>query len=260
MSTPTLFAASHHGPPGAPVLVILHGLLGSSRNWGLVTKALAERVTVHALDLPDHGQSPHLESFSFQSMSEAVLEWMDSVGLSTVHLLGHSLGGKVAMYLADKNPERLESLIVADIAPKDYEPHSQEILAAMSELDLSSISSRKEAEEALSITIPEMGMRKFVLTNLLRTPDGFRWQVNLDSILRALPEISSNPMQGKTGYSGRTLILRGETSNFIKPEDEHLFHKYFPDSSLETVPNAGHNVHFDNLSAFTEILLRHLNV
>jgi len=256
----TLFAASHEGPPDAPVLVILHGLLGSSRNWGLVTKALADKVRVHALDLPNHGQSPHQEELSFQSMADAVLEWMDSEGLNKVHLLGHSLGGKVAMFFADEHPDRLESLIVADIAPKDYEPHSQDILEAMHALDLSAIASRKEAEDALSEAIPELGMRKFVLTNLGRVPEGFQWQVNLGSILQALPSISSNPMAGKTGYAGKTLILNGETSNYIKPEDEILFQRYFPNSSLQTVPNSGHNVHFDNLPEFTEILLKHLNV
>ena len=260
MPSSTLFAASQEGPPGAPVLVILHGLLGSSRNWGLVTKALEGKVTVHALDLPNHGQSPHLEELSFGSMADAVLEWIDSSGLSKVHLLGHSLGGKVAMCFADKHPERLESLIVADIAPKDYEPHSQDILEAMHALDLDGVSSRREAEEALTEAIPELAMRKFVLTNLVRSPDGFQWQVNLESILRALPDISSNPMKGKTGYSGRTLILKGDTSNYILPEDEDLFQQYFPNSSLQTIPNSGHNVHFDNLPAFTELLCQNLNV
>ena len=256
----TLFATSHEGPTGAPILVILHGLLGSSRNWGLVTKALADKVTVHALDLPNHGQSPHQEEVSFQSMADAVLEWMDSEGLNKVHLLGHSLGGKVAMYFADEFPDRLESLIVADIAPKDYEPHLQHILEAMHALDLSAISSRKEAEDALSEAIPELGMRKFVLTNLARSSEGFQWQVNLGSILQALPTISSNPMAGKTGYAGKTLILKGQTSSYIQSEDEIVFQRYFPNSTLQTVPNSGHNVHFDNLPAFTEILLKHLNV
>ncbi len=259
-----LNAVSVEGPPGAPIVVILHGLLGSSRNWGLVMKALAPTTaTVHALDLPNHGKSPHTREINFDSLTEAVLQWMQSKGLGKVHLLGHSLGGKVAMHLADLHPDQLESLIVSDIAPKGYEPHSQDILEAMDALDLSVIRSRKEAEEILSASVPGLGMRKFVLTNLVRTtpPEapGFQWQVNLKGLLQALPEISSNPLCGKVGYHGRTLIIKGEHSNYILPEDRKIFEIHFPNSTFHTIPDSGHNVHFDNLPAFTEVLLQHLN-
>jgi esterase len=226
-------------------------------------KALDSHATVYALDLPNHGKSPHTQEINFDSMTEAVLEWLQDNGLEKVHLLGHSLGGKVAMHLADLHPDLLESLIVSDIAPKGYEPHSQEILEAMDDLDLSAIQSRKEAEEILSANVPGLGMRKFVLTNLVRTapPEapGFQWQVNLKGLLRALPEISSNPLLGKIGYAGKTLIIKGEHSDYILPEDISIFEHHFPNSTLHTIPDSGHNVHFDNLPAFTEALLHHLN-
>lgn len=255
-----LHSVTFPGPVSSPDLVVLHGLLGSSRNWGLAAKALAEFATVHTLDLPGHGQSHTLPSLGFPGMADAVLEWLDAHDLSKPCLLGHSLGGKVAMCLASEQPQRLQSLVIADIAPRDYPPHSQEILEAMAAIDLPALQSRRDAEEALLEVVPDLGMRRFVLTNLVRDGQGFAWQADLHGLLRSLPQLSSNPMSGKAPFHGKALFIKGEKSGYIRKEDEGSIRRYFPDSTLHTVPGAGHNVHFDNVPAFTEILRSYLDV
>lgn len=255
-----LHSVTFPGPVSSPDLVVLHGLLGSSRNWGLAAKTLAEFATVHTLDLPGHGQSPTMPTLDFPSMADAVLAWLAANNLSKPCLLGHSLGGKVAMCLASEQPQRIQSLVVADIAPRDYPPHSQEILEAMAAIDLPGLQSRRDAEYALTEAIPDLGMRRFVLTNLIRDGQGFAWKADLAGLLHSLPQLSSNPMSGKPPFHGKTLFIKGSESNYIRPEDEGAIRKSFPDSTLHSVTGAGHNVHFDNIRAFTEVLREHLDV
>ena len=192
-------------------------------------------------------------------MAYAVLAWLDTNHLSKPCLLGHSLGGKVAMSLAAEQPQRFQSLVIADIAPgtiprtprKSWKPW----------LPLTCLPSNpRDAEDALLGAIPDLGMRRFVLTNLIRDGQGFAWQADLHGLLRSLPQLSSNPMSGKAAFHGKTLFIKGEKSDYIRPQDEVAFQEAFPDSSLHTVPRAGHNVHFDNVLAFTEILRAHLDV
>jgi esterase len=256
-----LHSATFGGPTGSPDLVVLHGMLGSSRNWSLVAKELSGFATVHTLDLPGHGQSRSLPAMDFPGMAAAVVNWLDAEAFEKVHLLGHSLGGKLAMWVASEFPSRLESLIVADIVPKDYPPHSQEILEAMARLDLISILSRRDAEDAMLDAIPDLGMRKFVLTNLVRGEDQqFFWQADIHGLLRSLPALSSNPMAGKAPHQGKTLFIRGGESNYFRPADEAGILQYFPNSAVQTIPEAGHNVHFDDIPAFVSILRSHLDV
>ncbi|MDV7394678.1 alpha/beta fold hydrolase, partial [Arthrospira platensis SPKY1] len=159
-----------------PPCIVLHGLLGSSRNWMSVAQKMAIHGTVHTLDVRNHGQSPHCDSMSYPEMAGDVLRWMDDRGIAKAVLLGHSMGGKIAMRLACSAPERVAALIVVDIAPRAYKPRWEREFAAMLALPLERMTSRAQAEEALSESIRDWAFRKFLCTNLERSEDGtLRW-------------------------------------------------------------------------------------
>jgi esterase len=240
----------HLGGEGNPPMVILHGLLGSSRNWVKAGKALASRFDVFALDLPNHGDSPSMPGMTFDAVAKCILEWMDEHALVTPVLLGHSLGGKVVMRLAGRYPDRCKALAVADIAPREYEPHSRTVIEAMLGLDLASFQSRRDAEDALREVVPDLGLGRFMLTNLVRHGDTLAWQVNLEGLLHSLPKLICNPMTGLSAYQGPALFMRGENSQFIRTGDEAVIQDWFPKFELVTIPHAGHNIHFDNLPFF----------
>ena len=241
------------GGEGKFPLIILHGILGSSRNWGVAGPKLADFFQVHAIDLPSHGSSPSLQEMTFQSMADEVITWMDSNCFEKVYLLGHSLGGKVAMVLASIYPERIERLIVADIIPREYPPHSFAAIEAMLALDLTTIKSRREAEVLLEPVAPDLGLRKFLLTNLVRSEDQqFFWQTDLLSLRNSLQSLAQNPMENRLPYTGGTQFLLGEYSEFVRDGDEDLIRHYFPVANIQIIQNAGHNLHFDNLPDFVD--------
>jgi pimeloyl-ACP methyl ester carboxylesterase len=171
-------------------------MLGSSRNWLTAGADLAEHYHVLAPDLRNHGRSPHDDTMDYEALRGDVLTWMEAQGLGRVTLVGHSMGGKTAMLLACRHPERVERLIVVDIAPRDYFwPGHRASFAAMNELELRDLRSRAEAELRFEARVPNWAMRKFLATNLERTEDGnWRWQINLPGLSRALPQMESNPL------------------------------------------------------------------
>ena len=178
------------GGDGLPPLVILHGILGSSRNWQTAGGDLARRYHVFALDLRNQGGSPHSEEMTYDAMVGDVAAWLDLHGLGRAALLGHSMGGKVAMLLACRQPERVERLVVVDIAPKDYSWGGKQRaeFAAMNGLDLSSLRSRAEAEQRLEAAVPDWAMRKFLTTNLERDGSGqWHWTINLAVLTEGAP-------------------------------------------------------------------------
>ncbi|HEY5079939.1 MAG TPA: alpha/beta fold hydrolase, partial [Opitutaceae bacterium] len=179
------------GGRGAPPVVILHGMLGSSRNWQTVGADLAASRRVYALDLRNHGMSPHSEAMSYGAMAQDVRAWMDAHAVGPAEFIGHSMGGKVAMLLACGSPERVSRLVVVDIAPRQYRwaAHRAEF-AAMQELDLAGLKTRAEAEMRMEGRVPDWAMRKFITTNLERVPHGgWRWQVNLAALVASLPQL-----------------------------------------------------------------------
>lgn len=250
MNRPALYHESL-GPAGAPSIVILHGLLGNGRNWQRVAKALAETFRVHTLDLRNHGRSPHAEPMTYAAMADDVDGWLAANLEEPVHLVGHSMGGKVAMTVATRFPQQLRSLVVVDIAPKVYAPRWRQEFAAMRAIDVASLRSRQEAEAALEADVPDWAFRKFLLTNLERLPEGgFRWTVNLPVLEAALPDLFAHPLQPDERFNGPTLFLRGERSKYMVDGDEGRVAIHFPQGQVNTVPGAGHNVHFDQPEAF----------
>jgi esterase len=254
MGTVKLFHR-HFGSAGNPPLVLLHGLLGSARNWQTVGRELADRFNVYALDLRNHGASPWCSGMSYPEIAGDVAAWLDDSGLGPVHLLGHSMGGKTAMRFAMDHHRRLLSLTVVDIAPRDYDFHHRIEFAAMKSLDLSGITDRREADAALSATVSDWGMRQFLLTNLNRRDGGgFAWDINLRELADSLPEISANPLAPGETFGGPTTFVIGGKSTFVRQEDRALIPRYFPGAKLADLPSAGHNPHIDDRAAFVGLI------
>lgn len=245
------------GGAGKPPLVILHGLLGSSRNWQTAGKDLAERFHVFALDLRNHGSSPHADEAGFTAMVADVLAWMDARGMARAILLGHSMGGKVAMLLACRHAERVERLVVVDIAPKDYRwaAHRAEF-AAMNELDLAHLQSRAEAEMKFEARVDDWAMRKFLATNLERAAEGgWRWQINLPVLTAALPELEANVLEAGDRFEGPTLFVTGERSTYVGADDHATIRRHFPAVEFRVVTGAGHNPHMDKRVEFVRTMV-----
>jgi esterase len=247
------------GGAGNPPLVILHGMLGSSRNWQTAGRDLTVKFHVLALDLRNHGSSPHAESMDYFTMTADVLAWLDVQKLTRVSLLGHSMGGKIAMLLACRHPERVERLIVVDIAPKDYAwPEHRLEFAAMNDLDLTQLPSRAAAEKHFESRVPDWGMRKFLTTNLERSAEGgWRWQINLAGITAALPALEQNPLTSGDRYAGPTLFITGGKSRYVKPGDAVAIRHHFPAVKIETIAEAGHNPHMETREAFVRMIFSH---
>ena len=244
------------GGSGSPIIV-LHGLLGSSRNWQSAGAALALRgPRVIALDLRNHGDSPWADGCRVPDMAEDVVAWIKEAGIAPVHLLGHSLGGKVAMRLAVEHPELVSRLTIVDIAPRVYAPRFMAEFEAMRSVNLSTLKSRRDAESALEAKISNWALRQFILTNLSQGPTGdWLWKVNLDALERGLPGIQENPLLPGQSYAGPTRLIRGGQSNYVLDEDIPGFLQYFPNGDIVTLPESGHNPHFDARSGFLDAVL-----
>jgi esterase len=247
------------GGAGKPPLVILHGLLGSARNWQTVGRDLAARFHVLALDLRNHGSSPHANEMNYEVLVQDVIAWLDTQGLSRVTLMGHSMGGKAAMLLACRHPERVERLIVVDIAPRDYfwVAHRAEF-AAMNELDLVHLVSRAEAEVKFEARVADWAMRKFLVTNLERAdgPDaGWRWTINLPAITEALAALEKNSLSASDQFQGATLLIAGGKSRYVQADDWATVKAHFPAAQREIIAASGHNPHMETRAIFTEVVL-----
>lgn len=220
-------------------------------------KLLAPTYACHALDLRNHGDSPHADSMAYGAQAADVLSYLDTAGIRECVLVGHSMGGKVAMAVAARAPERISHLVVVDIAPKAYAPRWAAEFAAMRALPLETLSSRAEAEAALEPAVPDWAFRKFLLSNSVRRPEGgFAWKVNLPVLEASLPEIFAHSLAAEDRFEGPTLFLRGERSSYVADEDIAAILRSFPHGELKTVEGAGHNVHFDQPDAFVEALDR----
>ena len=231
-------------------------MLGSSRNWGTAGRDLAAIRRTYALDMRDHGGSPHAEPMTYEAMAADVLAWLDAKGIARAELIGHSMGGKVAMMLACRHPNRVERLIVVDMAPKGYHwPEHHQEFAAMNELDLQTLTSRADAEARFEARVPSLSMRKFLSTNLERSADGtWSWVIDLPAISAALPELERDPLGPGETYAGPALFIAGGKSGYVKPEDHARIRQVFPAARIKVLPESGHNPHFDAREAFLQLL------
>lgn len=246
---------------GRPDVMFLHGLLGQGRNWLGIAKSLQDAVTSLLVDLPDHGRSPWTDSFGYAAMADAIAddisERMGSA--ASLAVVGHSLGGKVAMQLALRHPHLVRALVVVDIAPDDSS-HGYgfgRLLRSMRHLDLATLTSRSDADQRLRPAVPDAVVRGFLLQNLHRSGGTFHWQPNLDLLLEALPAISGWPAT-RGIYDGPVLQLRGGESEYVRDEHAEPMRALFPRVRLVTVPGAGHWVHSEAPDAVVSELRRFL--
>ena len=232
-------------------LIILHGFLGMSDNWkSLGTLYANEGYEVHMLDLRNHGKSFHADEFNLNVMSIDVLKYCQYHNLSSVSIIGHSMGGKVAMLFASNYPELVEKLIVADIGPKYYPPHHQDILAALNAVDFSTQPDRANVEEVLSQFIPDFGTRQFLMKNLYWIQPGqLAFRFNLSVFNKKIESIGEE-LAEDLYFDRPTLFIRGGTSNYILDSDMPSIKKFFPASELITIPKVGHWLHAENPKLF----------
>jgi esterase len=235
-------------------LVILHGLFGFSDNWQTQAKKFSAYYRVILVDLRNHGHSPWSPDFSYLLMTEDLTKLFQKLDLQQVILLGHSMGGKVAMHFAQKHPNYLAKLIVVDMGVKSYPMHHQHILEAFNRIDLTKMSARSEAEQILRQFIESEGVRQFLLKNLYWKEKGkLSWRVNFPVLEAAMPEILSALPEEEVLIT--TLFIRGSLSNYILDEDISQIESYFPDSSVVSIENAGHWVHAEAPEDFVDCVL-----
>ncbi|MDA0874181.1 MAG: alpha/beta fold hydrolase, partial [Bacteroidetes bacterium] len=228
-----------------PHLIIIHGLLGASGNWAsLVRSAYAPHFRTVTPDLRNHGRSPHAPEFSYPAMASDVLELMDEEGIERAHLIGHSMGGKLAIHLALNHPERIDRLVVADIGPRAYIPSHEAIFNAMEALHPERYASRPEVDEAFSRHITDPGLRQFLLKSLDREDDGYRWGINLPAIRQGYPEIIGAIDSWET-FDGDVLFVGGSQSSYLSESDLPLIRALFPFAELTMIEGAGHWLHAD---------------
>lgn len=234
-------------------LVLLHGLFGQARNFGQMQRTLAQRWRVIALDQRNHGASPHAPDMHYGTMAEDLLETLNSLGALPAVLMGHSMGGKVAMRTALKRPEAVARLLVSDIAPVVYPPHNHPLVAAMAAVSLHDGLTRAEADATLASAVEDAAVRAFLLQNL-RFGSPPEWRIGLNEIAGALTELEGWDGPTDATYDGRTLVVAGAESRYIRPDDRPVIRTLFPSARFVTVKNAGHWVHADNPAGFLAVL------
>lgn len=237
------------GPP----LALLHGLFGSARNFGAVQKRLAARRRVLALDLRNHGASPHAAGMDYGEQAGDVLETLGGRAALPPVVVGHSMGGKVAMRLALDAPEAVSRLVVCDIAPVAYPPHFRAYARAMLGLDLASGLTRGAADAALAPAVPDAAVRAFLLQNLV-PGERPHWRIGLAEIAAALSDIEGWEAPAGAQFAAPVLFLAGERSDYVRPEHRGAIRALFPAARFVTLRNAGHWLHADQPDAFVSAI------
>lgn len=239
---------------GDPVL-ILHGMFGTLDNWQTIAKKLSTHFMVFIIDLRNHGRSPHSDEFDYAIMANDIQEFMENNWIYEAYVIGHSMGGKVAMQLASENPDLVKKLVLVDIAPKVYVGNHQPIFDALFSLDLDQLTSRKEADELLQAKIESYGIRQFILKNLSinKKTQRYEWKMNLPVIHAAYQAVLGKG-DWSTPFENPTLFIKGAESKYILPEEMEEYKAYFPNATLETIEKAGHWVHSEQPKVFLEIL------
>lgn len=243
---------------GKPFL-ILHGFLGMSDNWKTLGTQFSEAgYQVHLIDQRNHGRSPHSTEFSYDLLAQDLKAYCEQHDLEDIVLLGHSMGGKTAMFTAINYPGLVDKLIVVDIAPKYYAPHHQKILAGMQAVNQAQLDSRGEADEVLSEYVKEKAVRQFLLKNLYWKEKGLLGlRLNID-VLSQSGEIIGEELPVSDRYSGSTLFISGGESSYIETTDHARIAQQFPQSEIRTIQGAGHWVHAQKSTEFFEVVMEYL--
>ncbi len=239
-------------------LIILHGLFGSLENWRTLSRLFSRCYRVLALDQRNHGESPHSDEFDYAVLAQDVREFMDQQHLASAYVLGHSMGGKTAMELALTHPDRVDKLVVVDIAPRAYPRGHDAIFDALLSLRPPAFQRRKDVDAALAKKLADPALRQFLLKNLARQTNGtFEWRIGLDEIHRHYGKIAQAVDAGRP-FAKPTLFIRGARSEYIRDRDREAIRRLFPYSRLVTVPGVGHWIHVEARRRFARIVLTFL--
>ena len=237
-----------------PALIIMHGVFGSADNWITLGRRFAENFTVYLVDLRNHGKSPHHHEHNYEVMAEDVNQLIKKLNVSEAYLIGHSMGGKVAMKMAVENDNLIKKMVIVDIGPKHYPPHHQQVLEGFRSVNLAKVDKRQDAEKMMSEKISHPAIRLFLLKNLQRNDDGsFSWKLNLDVIEEQIEEIGKGLEENEKSLLP-VLFIRGANSDYISKEDEGLISNHFPNAKLTSI-KAGHWVHAEQPDALFEEVL-----
>ena len=243
-----------------PAIILLHGLFGNMDNLTPVARSLTDHYGVLSVDLRNHGRSFHKPTMTYPEMASDVLALMGQLGIASAVVIGHSMGGKVAMQLAVQQPERVRALVVGDIAPVDYPPHHQNVLRALQAYKPEQSLSRQDADKQLAQFIEMTAVRQLLIKGMMKNEQGqYAWRMNVDGIINSYQSICAAPdIEGKS-YQGPTLFIKGEFSDYLKPEHRDVIFRLFPSADLRVITGAGHWLHAEKPALFSASLKRFLS-
>lgn len=240
------------GDKSGPVLCLMHGLFGSSSNWMGIVRRLQNDYRIIVPDLRNHGRSPHRDEMNYPVMVEDLMQLLDTLELPSLSLLGHSMGGKVAMWAALTHPERIDRLVVADIAPVAYGNRFASIFKGLDEMPLQQLQNREEADSHLSKSVVDRGVRQYLLQNLLKQEQDWVWRFNLQVLQSALPALSGFPVIGESVYPGDVLFIHGERSDYVNSDALKVIQHCFPHNRKRMIHGAGHWLYAEQPDQFAQ--------
>jgi len=240
-------------------LFILHGLFGSLTNWNWHSKQFSEQFSVYGVDLRNHGESPHDDTLNYDVMAQDVVHLFDDLGIESACIIGHSMGGKVAMELALRWPDYVNKLIVVDIAPVSYDHSHQSVFDGLKAVPLDAIQSRKDAEKEMAKHVKEPGVRQFLLKSLYQDENGdWKWRFNVDGLIASYSHIIDWEQTNQT-FDGVTLFIKGSESDYITPAYRDEITRYFPKAKAHVIEGTGHWLHAEKPAVFNAVVERTLN-
>lgn len=240
-----------------PVVVLIHGLFGNCDNLSVIRRELQKHFRVISLDLPDHGKSPWSQSFSFEKYAIQVGFTLNSLNIPSAHIVGHSLGGKIAMYLSSINPLLIKSLTVLDIAPVAYEPRHENVIKGLTSVNLKVLDRRQDAQLQINEFIKEPSTQAFLLKSLYQEDGEFKWRFNLNMLVRDYAELSAWPLKDKEVFKGKVLFIKGKNSDYITLKHQSTITTQFPAAEAKIV-DAGHWLHAEKPQVVNMLITKHL--
>lgn len=240
---------------GSPSLLLLHGLFGSVANWHGIARRFEDRRHLVVPDLRNHGRSPHQDSMSYPAMAGDVLQLLDALKLESVYLIGHSMGAKVAMWLALDQPQRARGLVPVDMAPVNYDHSFERILDALDSVPAQAVTNRKDADRLLALRLESPELRGYLLQNLIPGQGGWQWRFNLASLRHCMPQILGFPDEARgLQFPGNTLFIYGGQSDYVNEERFEVARRFFPFARARIIPEAGHWVYSEAPDEFSNAL------
>lgn len=250
-----LFFREYGTPEHSTPLVFLHGLFGSSANWRSIVKRFESAYRILVPDLRNHGRSPHHDDVSYSAQALDVVQLLDDAGAAQALIVGHSMGGKVAMHLALHYADRVAGMVCVDIAPVNYDLNRfGPVYEAMRRVDLETLETRQQADERLARYLPAKPLRSYLLQNLVKDEDGWQWRINLSALESGMAELSGFSVADGTAFPGPTLFVYGGQSPYVKPEHLPVIRRLFPFARLRQIAGAGHWLYADKAEEFTNVL------